>query len=294
MFDLDAYLRARRELVDAALDERLPQENTRPAILHRALRYSVLGGGKRIRPILCIAAAEAVGGTQASALLPAAAIEILHTYTLVHDDLPAMDDDDLRRGRATAHKMFGEANAILAGDALLTLAFEWLAECEAPSPYPPNQLALELARAAGSQGVIGGQVEDLAAEGKNPTADLVDYIHRQKTAALVRAATRIGAIAGGATADQLEALTNYGEDIGLAFQIADDILNATSTHEALGKGAGTDEERGKMTYVAVHGLDKARTHAQELIGKAVSELKVAGIKSEPLNAIARYIVDRKS
>ncbi len=294
MFDLEGYLRTRRELVDAALNERLPPENTRPAILHRALRYSVLGGGKRIRPILCIAAAEAVGGTQASALVPAAAIEILHTYTLVHDDLPAMDDDDLRRGRATSHKMFGEANAILAGDALLTLAFEWLAGCEAPSPYPPNQLALELACAAGSQGVIGGQVEDLAAEGKAPTADLVDYIHRQKTAALVRAATRIGAIAGGANAAQLEALTNYGEDIGLAFQIADDILNATSTHEALGKGAGTDEERGKMTYVAVHGLDKARTHAQELIEKAISELNGAGIKSEPLTAIARYIVARKS
>jgi geranylgeranyl diphosphate synthase type II len=294
MFDLDAYLRTRRDVVDAALDDRLPPEDTRPAVLHRALRYSVLGGGKRIRPILCIASAEAIGGTQASALLPAAAIEILHTYTLVHDDLPAMDDDDLRRGRPTAHKMFGEANAILAGDALLTLAFEWLAECEAPSPYAPNQLALELARAAGSQGVIGGQVEDLAAEGKAPTADLVEYIHRQKTAALIRAATRIGAIAGGATAGQLEALTNYGEDIGLAFQIADDILNATSTHEALGKGAGTDKERGKMTYVAVHGLDKARTHAQELIEKATSELQGAGITSEPLVAIARFIVDRKS
>ncbi|MFH0907230.1 MAG: farnesyl diphosphate synthase [bacterium] len=294
MFNLDAYLRARRELVDAALDKHLPPEHTRPAILHRALRYSVLGGGKRIRPILCIAAAEAVGGTPASALLPAAAIEILHTYTLVHDDLPAMDNDDLRRGRPTSHKTFGEANAILAGDALLTLAFEWLAECKAPAPYPPNQLALELARAAGSQGVIGGQVEDLAAEGKDPTAALVDYIHRQKTAALVRAATRIGAISGGAKVAQLEALTNYGNDIGLAFQIGDDILNATSTHEVLGKGAGTDQERGKMTYVAVHGLDKARTHAQELVEKAVSELRGAGITSEPLVAIARYVADRKS
>ena len=294
MFDLDAYLRSRRELVDAALDERLPTEHTRPAILHRALRYSVLGSGKRVRPILCIASSEAVGGSVAAALLPAAAIEILHTYTLVHDDLPAMDDDDLRRGRPTSHKMFGEANAILAGDALLTMAFEWLAECEAPSPYPPNQLALELARAAGSQGVIGGQVEDLAAEGRDPTADLVDYIHRQKTAALIRAATRIGSIAGGADAEQLEALTNYGEDIGLAFQIADDILNETSTHEALGKGAGTDKARGKMTYVAVHGLDKARAHARELVDKAISELEGAGIASEPLTAIARYITDRKS
>jgi geranylgeranyl diphosphate synthase type II len=294
MFDLESHLRTQRDVIDAALEEHLPAEHTRPALLHRAMRYSVFGGGKRVRPILCLDAARAVGGTQHAALLPAAAIEILHTYTLIHDDLPAMDDDDLRRGQPTSHKKFGEANAILAGDALLTLAFEWLAECEAPQPYAPNQYALELARAAGSQGVIGGQVEDLAAEGETPTAGLVEYIHRQKTAALIRAATRIGAIAGAASSAQLDALTLYGEHIGFAFQIADDILNHTSSDEALGKGAGTDEERGKMTYVAVHGLERARADANSLAEKAIAELQRAGIKSDPLTAIARYIVDRKS
>jgi len=255
MFDLPAYLEERRQKVDVGLSKHLPSATTRPTILHEAMRYAVLAGGKRLRPILCMAACEAAGGNPDAALLPGLALEILHTYTLVHDDLPCMDDDDLRRGRPTTHVRFGEANALLAGDALLTLAFEWTAQVPAPPPYPPGQVSLELATGAGSQGVIGGQVEDLAAEGQPINADLVDYIHRHKTAALIRAATRMGAVCAGSTPSQLDALSRYGERIGFAFQIADDILNVTSTPEQLGKPVGNDATLRKLTYVAVHGME---------------------------------------
>ena len=224
MFDLQHYLDNNIQLINTALDQRLPAETERPAALHKAMRYSVFTGGKRLRPILCLAAAEAVGqatarGLANDTLLAAAlAIEILHTYTLIHDDLPSMDDDTLRRGQPTLHIVAGEANAILAGDALLTLAFEWLAEVRTPSPYPPNQLSLELARAAGSRGVVGGQVADLAAEGQAADADTVDYINRHKTAALLRASVRMGGVAAGAGARNLAALTAYGDAIGLTFQ----------------------------------------------------------------------------
>lgn len=292
MFELKPYLAERRELVEHALDLHMPPKHERPALLHEAMRYSVFAGGKRIRPILCLAAAEAVGGRAEDALLPAIALEALHTYTLIHDDLPAMDNDELRRGRPTCHIAYGEATAILAGDALLTLAFEWLAESRAPKPYLPNQFALELAEAAGSRGVIGGQVEDLAAEGKPPSADLVDYIHLHKTAALIRAAVRMGGIAGGAKAKELDALTVYGGNIGLAFQIADDILNETSSAGALGKAAGSDRERRKMTYVALYGVETARSKAQELTDQAIARLENRRGETEPLEAIARYIVER--
>ena len=292
MFELKPYLAERRELVEHALDLHMPPKHERPALLHEAMRYSVFAGGKRIRPILCLAAAEAVGGRAEDALLPAIALEALHTYTLIHDDLPAMDNDELRRGRPTCHIAYGEATAILAGDALLTLAFEWLAESRAPKPYLPNQFALELAEAAGSRGVIGGQVEDLAAEGKPPSADLVDYIHLHKTAALIRAAVRMGGIAGGAKAKELDALTVYGGNIGLAFQIADDILNETSSAGALGKAAGSDRERRKMTYVALYGVETARSKAQELTDQAIARLENRRGETEPLESIARYIVER--
>jgi len=293
MFDLRQYLREKQAAIDAALDAHLPPKNERPAVLHEAMRYSVLAGGKRLRPILCLAAAEAVGAATDTALIPAIAIEILHAYTLIHDDLPAMDDDRLRRGKPTSHVAFGEANAILAGDALLTLAFEWMAVCPAPKPYLPNQLSVELAEAAGSRGVIAGQVEDLAAEGKEPSAELVEYIHLHKTAALIRAAVRIGAIAGGAKAGELNALTIYGCDIGVAFQIADDVLNATSTPEVLGKAAGSDAKRKKMTYVALHGIDGAMKKAGDLVDRAVAELKNLKGPTEPLEAIGKYVVERK-
>ncbi|MCG2659147.1 MAG: polyprenyl synthetase family protein [Kiritimatiellae bacterium] len=298
MFDLQHYLDNNIQLINTALDQRLPAETERPAALHKAMRYSVFAGGKRLRPVLCLAAAEAIGPANAgglanaTALTAALAIEILHTYTLIHDDLPCMDDDTLRRGQPTLHIVAGEANAILAGDALLTLAFEWLAEVRAPPPYPPNQLSLELARAAGSRGVVGGQAEDLAAEGRAADPDTVDYIHRHKTAALLRASVRMGGIAAGAGNRALAVLTAYGDAIGLAFQIADDILNETSTAATLGKTAGSDRQRGKMTFITVHGLERARTRAEQLKQDALAVLDSLPGATEPLAALARFITER--
>jgi geranylgeranyl diphosphate synthase type II len=292
MFDLKPYLKARQASIEAGLERHLPPGQTRPAILHKAMRYSVMAGGKRLRPILCMAACEAVGGTPEAALLPGLAVEILHTYTLIHDDLPCMDDDDLRRGHPTCHVVFGEAHALLAGDALLTLAFEWLAGIQAPPPHAPNQLALELAQASGSQGVIGGQVADLDAEGLAPDADLVDYIHRHKTAALLRAAVRMGGICGGANQAQLEALTLYGDCAGLAFQIADDILNVTASAEQLGKPVGSDAQLKKLTHVAVHGLEASRKRAHDLIQNAIEAIRTLPGDPRPLIALAEYSVSR--
>ena len=287
--DLNSYLVARRQEVDAALERCLPRVRERPARLHAAMRYSSLAGGKRLRPILCLASTEAVGGQRAAALLPAVALECLHTYTLIHDDLPAMDNDDLRRGLPTCHKKFDEATAILAGDALLTLAFELLAR--AP---PTAELVLELAAAAGSRGVVAGQAEDLAAEGREPDAARLEYIHAHKTGALIRAACRMGALVGGANAEQLAALTTYAEKIGLAFQIADDVLNVTSTAKQLGKAVGSDAARRKMTYVSLYGLKSARALALALAAQAVVALVPLGARAEPLAALAEFTVQRKS
>ncbi len=263
MSDLQNYLKQQAETVNAALDALLPPEAKRPVKLHKAMRYSMFAGGKRVRPVLCIAACEACGGTAKQAVAAACALELLHTYTLVHDDLPAMDDDTLRRGRPTCHIAFDEATAILAGDALLTLAFEVLAG----QPLG-GALALELARAAGSRGVIGGQAEDIDAEGKTPDAALVEYIHRNKTAALIRAACVMGGICAGADATMLKYLAQYGENTGLAFQIIDDLLDESATVEELGKDIGSDKAKGKMTWQAVHGVEAARTKAEELGAKA--------------------------
>jgi len=235
---------------------------------------------------------ESIGGGRARALIPAAALELLHTYTLIHDDLPSMDNDDLRRGKPTSHKVFGEANAILAGDALLTLAFEVLAGASAPPPYAPGQWALELASASGSRGVVGGQCEDLAAEGGAPSPALLEFIHANKTAALIRAACRMGAIAAGAKSDALEQISRYGHHVGMAFQIADDLLNATSTPEQLGKSAGTDSRRGKLTYVTLYGLERARAAAEEQIRRALAPLADWGARAERLIAMAQYVAQR--
>ena len=294
MFDFESYLTETRERVNAVLDQRLPPENARPAIIHQAMRYAVFNGGKRLRPVLCLAAAEAAGGKPADAMAAACAIEILHTYTLIHDDLPCMDDDELRRGKPTTHIAFGEANAVLAGDALLTLAFEWLSAESAPPPYAAGQLIGELSRAAGSQGVIGGQVEDIEAEGSEPDAGRVEYIHAHKTGALFRASLRLGAIAVGAAPCDLDQLTVYGTYIGKAFQITDDILNETSTPEEMGKPTGNDEARGKLTYVAVHGLDKARADAEQVIARAVDALDSLPGETQALEALARYVSSRTS
>ena len=292
MFDLHRYMEEKTRLVDEALDRVLPGEQERPARLHQAMRYSLFAGGKRLRPILCLAAAESLCGDGQPALMPALALECLHTYTLIHDDLPAMDNDDLRRGRPTSHKVFGEANAILAGDSLLTFAFELLAR---PSHIPAAnacRLAEELASASGSRGVTGGQFEDLAAEGQPPDPDRLEFIHINKTAKLIRAACRMGAIAAGAREEHLRLLSDYGDRIGLAFQIADDILNATATAEQLGKAAGSDAERNKMTYVALFGIDASREKAAALSGEATALIDRLPQPSAPLKAIAEFIVAR--
>jgi len=281
--NISTYLKEKQALVDTALKEGLPAETTRPTQLHEAMRHCVLNGGKRIRPILCIATAEAFG-TQA--LAPALAIELFHCSTLVHDDLPCMDDDDLRRGMPTCHIKFGEANAVLTGDALLTHAFQILAE------DGNAQLALELAKAAGSRGVIAGQVEDLAAEDQKPNADLIEFIHKNKTAILIRAAIRMGAIAGGAAEDELEALSIFGGKIGLAFQIEDDILDETSTDEVLGKPAGSDADLHKMTYPAVHGMDASRAKVKELTTEAIAQLNLLSRDTSALQSIAEFLVNR--
>jgi geranylgeranyl diphosphate synthase type II len=292
MFDLTTYLRERKAKVDFFLDQKMPSASTRPTILHEAMRYSVFGEAKRIRPILCMAAAEACGGDANAGLLPGAAIELLHTYTLIHDDLPAMDDDTLRRGRPTCHVRFGEANAILAGDALLTLAFEWLAETTAPPPHPPTALARELATAAGSKGLIAGQVEDIDAEGKPPDPDRLEYIHMHKTADLLRAAARMGAIAAGASHEFVDDMGRYGECVGLAFQIADDVLNATADFRSLGKSGGTDAARGKLTFVSVYGIDASRTRARALTESAKNVVRRLPGPVEPLIALADFVVER--
>ncbi|MBI9020068.1 MAG: polyprenyl synthetase family protein [Verrucomicrobia bacterium] len=288
MNDLILYLKKRAESVNTELDTVLPPSTERPTRLHEAMRYSVFAGGKRLRPVLCIAACEACGGTVEQAIHAACALELLHTYTLIHDDLPAMDDDTLRRGRPTCHIAFDEATAILAGDALLTQAFEVLAL------HPQaGGLALELARAAGSRGVIGGQAEDLNAEGQIPDAELVEYIHRNKTAALIRAACVMGGLCADVSVQTLEKLAEYGENLGLAFQIVDDLLDESGTVEELGKDIGSDMANGKMTWVTVHGADAARARAQEL-----TDTSCAAADSLPdgatLKALALQMVSRKS
>ena len=257
-------LKKQTEAVNAALEVLLPTASERPARLHEAMRYSVFAGGKRLRPVLCIAACEACGGTAKSAMSAACALELLHTSTLIHDDLPAMDDDTLRRGRPTCHIQFDEATAILAGDALLTLTFEVLATV----PNLGSSLVLELARAVGSLGVIGGQMEDLAAEGKAADAQTVEFIHRNKTAALIRSACVMGGICAEANLQALEQLAVYGESIGLAFQIIDDLLDESATVDELGKDIGSDKAKGKMTWQAVHGTEAAREKATALTDAA--------------------------
>ncbi|MEE9368106.1 MAG: farnesyl diphosphate synthase [Pontiella sp.] len=285
--DITNYLKEKQTLVDAALNECLPPASTRPTILHEAMRYSVLTGGKRIRPILCIAAAEPFGQSKTSVMASAIAVELYHCSTLIHDDLPCMDDDDLRRGMPTCHIKFGEANAVLAGDALILQAFQVLAE------KGNSDLSLELARAAGSLGVIAGQVEDLAAENKQPNADLIKFIHMNKTAILIRAAIRMGAMANGANDDDLESLSLFGEKIGLAFQIEDDILDETSTDEELGKPAGSDIKQHKMTYPAVHGMEAAQAEVLKLTTEAIAALDRITSDTSTLRAIAEFLMNRK-
>jgi geranylgeranyl diphosphate synthase, type II len=295
-FDLEAYLKDKRVLVDAALERFLPGEDVQPPTVHRAMRYSVLAGGKRLRPILVIAGAEAVGAPPATVMPTACALEMIHTYSLIHDDLPAMDDDDYRRGRLTNHKVFGDAVAILAGDALLTLAFKLVADNAAlvSDPRVVCDVVAAIAKASGTFGMVGGQVVDIESEGKAITPETLEYIHRHKTAALLRGSLWVGARLGGADAAALAAIDDAGQSLGLAFQIVDDILDVEGSLEALGKTAGSDARKQKATYPALHGLEVSRREARRLIEEAKSRLAVFGDRATPIRALADFVVERKS
>ena len=292
--NLREYLARQQSLVDAELDRLVPPESTEPETIHRAMRYSLFAGGKRIRPILCLEAARAVSGDGESAIRAACSLELIHTYSLIHDDLPALDNDDYRRGKLTNHKVFGEAMAILAGDSLLTRAFQVLAELDAPADRKVRLMA-ELATASGTVGgMIGGQVADLEGEGKTPTAPLLESIHRAKTGALLRASLRMGAIYAGATEEQYALLSCYGEHMGLAFQIVDDLLDVEESSEALGKTAGKDAQQQKITFPAVYGLERSHRMAEEQCAFAHQALKPFGERAARLDELADHIVQRKS
>jgi len=292
-FSLNRYMGRVSSRVNAALDKLLPPETAEPTTIHKAMRYSIFAGGKRIRPVLCLASCEAVGGKDGAAMPLACAVECIHTYSLIHDDLPCMDDDDFRRGKPTNHKVFGEGIAVLAGDALLTEAFALVAKADPPKRYPVRVLVKELAFAAGSLRLIAGQVQDLEGENKNLSLKQVKRTHLNKTSALITASIRLGAMAGNATPAQLRRLTRYGQDLGLAFQVIDDILDATSTKEVMGKSVRADQRNQKSTFPIVLGLDKSRQFAADLIADAQTQLKSFGKSAEPLRAIADFFLTRQ-
>ena len=295
--DIHQYLDQQRHRVDVFLAQRLPASLRDPEKLYDSMRYSLLAGGKRVRPILTIAAAQALGYDNDAILPYAASLEFVHTYSLIHDDLPAMDNDDYRRGRLTNHKVYGDGMAILAGDALLTMAFELCSQDEGDHGLLASQqlqIVRELAFGSGHQGMVGGQVMDIEAENQKVELSHLQKIHSHKTGQLIRAAVRIGGIIGGASATQLESLTGYAEDIGLAFQIADDVLNMVGTREELGKDAGTDEERGKQTYPSFFGIDGSRKLGEECVQRAMSRLESFEHQADPLREIATYIVSRRN
>ncbi|MGI8438217.1 MAG: polyprenyl synthetase family protein [Chthoniobacterales bacterium] len=291
--ELKKYLSQRRAEVDRALGRYLPPASARPATIHKAMRYSLFAGGKRLRPILCLAAAEACGGKTAAALPFACALECIHTYSLVHDDLPSMDNDDFRRGRATCHKVFGDGIAILAGDALLTIAFEIATMAKPTSRYHLRAAFHEIATAAGSRKLIAGQVADLEGEGKPSTRAQLRYIHENKTAALLTACMRLGAMSANAVPKKLIALTHFGRALGLAFQVIDDILDVTQTSEKLGKSAGKDVAAQKATYPRVIGLEKSRAEAKRLTKQAHRALDIFGAQGDILRALANHLLERE-
>jgi geranylgeranyl diphosphate synthase, type II len=291
-FNLDRFLAERTKTVNAALNRFLPSEQTKPATIHRAMRYSLFAGGKRMRPALCLAAAQACGGREAAALPLACAVECIHTYSLIHDDLPAMDNDDFRRGKPTNHKVFGEGIAVLAGDALLTQAFEIAALAKGWPCYPHDKIVLEIAKAAGSLQLVAGQVADLEGEGKKLSVAELRYIHERKTSALLCCSVRLGGMSANCTAAQLKALTDFGYHVGLAFQVIDDILDVTQTSEQLGKTAGKDTKAQKATYPAIVGLGKSRQIAGQLTDKAFAALKIFKGKAVALEALAAFLLQR--
>jgi geranylgeranyl diphosphate synthase, type II len=294
-FNLAAYLKERQRLCDKALDRAIPI--IYPEKIYEAMRYSLLAGGKRVRPILCLATCEMMGGTIEMAMPTACAVEMIHTMSLIHDDLPAMDNDDYRRGKLTNHKVYGEDVAILAGDGLLALAFEFVA-IETPQSVPRDlvlQVIARLGRALGAAGLVGGQVVDLESEGKSDISlETLNFIHKHKTAALLEACVVCGGIITGASPEDVQRLTRYAQNIGLAFQIIDDILDITSTQEQLGKTAGKDQKANKVTYPSLWGLEKSRSKAQELVKEACAELEPFGERAKSLQAIAHFIISRNN
>ncbi len=291
--DLASYLTGCAKEVDRALDQLLPRASAKPATIHRAMRYSLFAGGKRMRPVLCLAAAEACGGRRADALPAACAVECVHTYSLVHDDLPCMDDDDLRRGRPTSHRVFGEGVAVLAGDALLTRAFEILAGAQPAARHPVAAMIRELAVASGSRQLIAGQVADLEGESRPATRAQLRFIHERKTAAMIEASLRLGGMSANATPARLAALTDFGRSLGLAFQVIDDILDVTQTSEKLGKSAGKDAAAEKATYPAVMGIEASRREARRLTEAATRALRPLGARAATLRAIGDHLLARE-
>ena len=295
MFDLKTYLKAKQQTINAALKNPWDDCEPYPTLLFQAMRYSLEAGGKRLRPILCIAASEAVGGSEADVMPAACAIEFIHTYSLIHDDLPAMDDDDLRRGKPTCHRAFDEATAILAGDALLTAAFEALAEAgrhRRGEAFKWLEVIYLIARASGYSGMVQGQMMDVSSEGKVITLEELEMLQRLKTGALIEASVQAGAVLGGGRPQEIAALGAYGRHIGLAFQVADDMLNIEGKPEMLGKPVGSDRARQKATGPSLMGLEQAKARAGELVDCALEELGIFGKKGEHLAALARYIVER--
>ena len=294
---IEQYLDEKRSLIEKALQKFMPPASGLAGDVIESMNYSLFAGGKRLRPILCIAGAEAVGGSADDVLAVACALELIHTYSLIHDDLPVMDNDDYRRGKPTNHKVFGEAVALLAGDGLLALSFNLMARLGLERNIEKAVLLQTMdliSTAAGYKGMVGGQTVDISYEGKDSDPAVVEYIHRHKTGALIAAAVTSGAILAGGSEEEARSLNRYGQQIGLAFQIADDILNIEGDSDILGKGIGSDKKRGKMTYPAVFGITESKRIQEELIDHAIEALKGFDDKADPLRDIARYIINRKT
>lgn len=295
-FDISSYLLEKRTMIESFLTTYFDQYSDKPSIIFESMRYSLFAGGKRVRPILALASYEACQKDSMDIIPQAASVELIHTYSLIHDDLPSMDDDELRRGKPTNHKVFGEAIAILAGDALLTEAFRMMTEFRKNEIKPASLLNAiqELAKAAGAHGMVGGQVQDILSESANPSLDMVNFIHSRKTAAMITACLRIGGILADASEDALQSLTEYGERIGFAFQIVDDILDIEGTTKELGKTSGSDQDKHKMTYPFIVGVDKAKEKAGELVQEAISSLELFTHEADPLREIAQYLIRRRN
>jgi geranylgeranyl diphosphate synthase type II len=293
--DIKAYIREKGELINSFLGSYFERPiSSVPSMLHESMLYSLLAGGKRIRPVLAMASCEACGGKPGDIVQPAAALEVIHTYSLIHDDLPAMDNDDLRRGKPTNHKVFGEAVAILAGDGLLSEAFLMILEAGGIKAERLLEAARELSLASGARGMVGGQVQDILSEGSEPDKETLHYIHTHKTGTLLRASVRFGGILVGADREVLQALSAFGESLGLAFQIVDDILDIKGDESLLGKPVGSDLQNNKMTYPAIYGLEASRAKAGELISDAIEALKTFSREADPLRGIANYILQRQN